>query len=67
MRRIAKEHNVDLSALAGKGTGINGRITKSDILSYIEQGGKAAAAARGSNCAAHRLLQPRQRRRLLRR
>ena len=42
VRRIAKENNVDLSALAGKGTGINGRITKSDILSYIEQGGKRA-------------------------
>src|ERR1051326_3498020 len=37
-RRIAKEHGVYLSALAGKGTGINGRITKRDILSYIEQG-----------------------------
>jgi pyruvate dehydrogenase E2 component (dihydrolipoamide acetyltransferase) len=42
VRRIAKEHGVELSALAGKGTGLNGRITKRDILSYIEQGGKAA-------------------------
>src|SRR5215471_2193545 len=42
VRRIARENKVDLSALAGKGTGINGRITKSDILSYIEQGGKRA-------------------------
>ena len=40
VRRIAKEHGVDLSALAGKGTGLNGRITKGDILSYIEQGGQ---------------------------
>jgi 2-oxoglutarate dehydrogenase E2 component (dihydrolipoamide succinyltransferase) len=46
VRKIAKEHKVDLSALAGKGTGINGRITKSDILSYIEQGGKPAGSAR---------------------
>jgi len=45
VRRIAKEHNIDLSALAGKGTGIDGRITKTDILSYIEQPGKAAPAA----------------------
>src|SRR5262245_32809780 len=48
VRRIAKEHGVDLSALAGKGTGINGRITKRDVLSYIEQEGaktKAAPAA----------------------
>jgi 2-oxoglutarate dehydrogenase E2 component (dihydrolipoamide succinyltransferase) len=33
---------VDLSALAGRGTGINGRVTKNDILSYIEQGAKTA-------------------------
>jgi len=45
VRRIAKEHNIDLSALAGKGTGIDGRITKTDVLSYIEQPGKAAPAA----------------------
>src|SRR5262252_3194855 len=42
VRRIAKEHNIDLSALAGKGTGIDGRITKTDILSYIERSGKGA-------------------------
>ena len=45
VRRIAKEHGVDLSALAGKGTGINGRITKRDILSYVEQGGTAEKPA----------------------
>ncbi len=37
VRRIAKEHGIDLAAFSGKGTGINGRITKRDILSYIEQ------------------------------
>lgn len=42
VRRLAKEHNIDLAVLAGKGTGINGRITKSDILSYVEQRGSAA-------------------------
>ena len=41
VRRIAREHGVDLNALSGKGTGIEGRITKADILSYIEQGGKS--------------------------
>jgi 2-oxoglutarate dehydrogenase E2 component (dihydrolipoamide succinyltransferase) len=46
VRKIAKEKKVDLSALAGRGTGINGRITKSDILSYIEQGGKRGPAPR---------------------
>src|SRR5262245_7432941 len=38
VRRIARENNVNLTSLAGRGTGINGRITKRDILSYIEQG-----------------------------
>src|SRR6266850_2108200 len=55
VRRIAKEHGVDLSALAGKGTGINGRITKRDILSYVEQGGteeKQAAKAAATQPAA---------------
>jgi len=36
VRRIAKEHGVDLSRLTG--SGIAGRVTKQDILSYIEQG-----------------------------
>jgi pyruvate dehydrogenase E2 component (dihydrolipoamide acetyltransferase) len=44
VRRLAKEHKIDLAVLAGKGTGINGRITKSDILSYIEQRGSAVPA-----------------------
>src|SRR5215475_1286369 len=35
VRRIARENRVSLNALAGKGTGINGRITKRDILSFI--------------------------------
>ncbi len=47
VRRIAREHKVDLSAMAGKGTGINGRITKSDILSYIEQGPRPSPASGG--------------------
>jgi pyruvate dehydrogenase E2 component (dihydrolipoamide acetyltransferase) len=34
VRRIAKEHNVDLAGLHG--TGVAGRVTKSDILGYLE-------------------------------
>jgi pyruvate dehydrogenase E2 component (dihydrolipoamide acetyltransferase) len=34
VRRLADEHEVDLSQVSGTGTG--GRITKSDILGYIE-------------------------------
>src|SRR2546427_9699814 len=44
VRRIAKEHGIDLASLSGKGTGTNGRGTKRDILSYIEQGAPAAPA-----------------------
>jgi pyruvate dehydrogenase E2 component (dihydrolipoamide acetyltransferase) len=36
VRRIAKEHNVDIRLV--KGTGISGRVTKRDILGYIESG-----------------------------
>ena len=37
VRRLAREHGIDLGELAGKGTGINGRITKNDILAFIDQ------------------------------
>ena len=43
VRRIAREHNVDISGI--EGTGISGRVTKSDILGYIESGRAAAPAA----------------------
>jgi len=36
VRRIAKEHNVDISEISGSGVG--GRVTKHDILGYIEEG-----------------------------
>ena len=36
VRRIAKEHNVDIGRIAG--TGIGGRVTKQDILGYIDGG-----------------------------
>src|SRR5581483_5888400 len=39
--RIAGEHGVDPSAVPGTGTG--GRVTKKDILAFIESGGAAAA------------------------
>jgi pyruvate dehydrogenase E2 component (dihydrolipoamide acetyltransferase) len=34
VRRIAREHNVDIADLSG--SGIGGRVTKNDILEYIE-------------------------------
>lgn len=36
VRNIAKEHGVDISRLAG--SGMSGRVTKKDILSFIESG-----------------------------
>ena len=41
--RIAAEHNVDVSQISGTGRG--GRVTKKDILSFIERGGASAAPA----------------------
>jgi len=45
VRKIAKENNVNLAQV--KGTGLSGRITKEDILNFIQSGGaKAPAPAR---------------------
>ena len=57
VRRIAKEHNVDISQI--RGTGIGGRVTKDDILGFIggtSSSGQAAAAPgrrtpRAASCA----------------
>src|ERR1044071_4995801 len=40
VRKIAQEHGVDISQL--EGTGLSGRVTKNDILSFIESGTAAA-------------------------
>jgi pyruvate dehydrogenase E2 component (dihydrolipoamide acetyltransferase) len=45
VRRIAREHDVDIAAI--QGTGISGRVTKHDILGFIESGG----ATRGPEAA----------------
>ncbi len=42
VRKIAEEHGVDISRL--EGTGLSGRVTKNDILSFIESGSGTAAA-----------------------
>jgi pyruvate dehydrogenase E2 component (dihydrolipoamide acetyltransferase) len=44
VRKIAREHNIDLSRV--KGTGAGGRISKHDIEAYIASGAAAAAPAR---------------------
>lgn len=43
VRKIADENAIDLTQLDG--TGIDGRVTKKDILTYIEEGHAAPAAA----------------------
>jgi len=42
-RNIAKEHNVDLAQVTGTGPG--GRITKEDVLKYVEKGKAVVAPA----------------------
>jgi len=46
VRRIAREHSVDLARIAGTGT--NGRITKDDILAYLAAGGRGYAATQSA-------------------
>ncbi len=50
VRKIAEEHGVDIEAVAG--TGHAGRVTKQDILGYIESGGTKAAPAQPTPAAA---------------
>jgi 2-oxoglutarate dehydrogenase E2 component (dihydrolipoamide succinyltransferase) len=42
VRRIAAEHGIDIRQLDG--TGISGRVTKNDILAFIDRGGARGAA-----------------------
>ena len=43
VRKMAAEHNLDLSAIPG--SGLAGRVTKNDILSYLDAGPAAEAPA----------------------
>jgi 2-oxoglutarate dehydrogenase E2 component (dihydrolipoamide succinyltransferase) len=43
VRNIAREHNIDITQL--EGTGMSGRVTKNDILSFIESGATVAPPA----------------------
>jgi 2-oxoglutarate dehydrogenase E2 component (dihydrolipoamide succinyltransferase) len=43
VRKIAAEHGVDIGGM--RGSGIAGRVTKRDILGFIESGGQRAAGA----------------------
>ena len=43
VRRLAAENNVDFAAIPG--SGVAGRVTKKDLLGYLEAGGAAASPA----------------------
>jgi len=46
VRKIAREHNIDISQVSGSGLG--GRITKQDIMAFIEGGSAAPARDSGA-------------------
>ena len=43
VRKIAAEHGIDVASVPG--TGVSGRVTKKDILAFIERGDSAPASA----------------------
>jgi pyruvate dehydrogenase E2 component (dihydrolipoamide acetyltransferase) len=50
VRKMVAEHGIDLGAIPG--SGMAGRVTKSDVLSYLESGAPAVAPAAPSRPAA---------------
>src|SRR5271167_3699824 len=62
VRKIAREHNIDVSQVPGTGAG--GRVSKSDILCAVQGGGAPAAAATSGTASASAVLEnavPRER------
>ncbi len=49
VRKLAREHNVDLAKVSGTGTG--GRVTKQDVLDFVEHRSAAPVAAPASRQA----------------
>jgi pyruvate dehydrogenase E2 component (dihydrolipoamide acetyltransferase) len=56
VRRIAREHDVDLTQVPGSGAG--GRVSKSDILAAVEGGGSSAAGPRTGSAPARASAPP---------
>ena len=50
VRRLAREHKVDLSLVAGSGHG--GRVTRDDVLRFVESGGAAQTQAQPAQAPA---------------
>jgi 2-oxoglutarate dehydrogenase E2 component (dihydrolipoamide succinyltransferase) len=57
VRRMAREHNIDLTKIKGSGAG--GRITKDDVEAYLKGGAAAAPAAASASGAAPSAPAPR--------
>jgi 2-oxoglutarate dehydrogenase E2 component (dihydrolipoamide succinyltransferase) len=57
VRKIAKENNVDISQL--QGTGVSGRVTKNDILEFLQQPKPAAEASPAAQPRDRATAQPR--------
>lgn len=58
VRRIAREHNIDLRMVPG--TGSNRRINKDDILRFIQEGAAKTPVAPKAHLAATQVPQPRE-------
>jgi len=56
VRTIAKAHGVDITTLTG--TGLSGRVTKKDILAFVDGGGAGAAPAAASAPAPAAAMRP---------
>ncbi len=56
VRKIAREHRIDVRNIAGSGAG--GRVTKNDILAYIEAGAPIAPGAPSAPSAPGALVAP---------
>jgi pyruvate dehydrogenase E2 component (dihydrolipoamide acetyltransferase) len=56
VRKIATEHGIDIARL--EGTGMSGRVTKNDILSFIEAGPAVTAPASAAGQQPARAAQP---------
>ena len=50
VRKMAAEHNLDLTTISG--SGLAGRVTRNDVLNYLDRGAQPAAAAAPAPVAA---------------
>lgn len=58
VRRMAEEHHLDLSKLDIKGSGLGGRITRDDLLNYLEQQRQKGLEAMPAQPAAQPATEP---------